>query len=89
VTLLYLVHFVSRLPHGIESESPIAKDLKEREKARATELKEQGVWSDIVHPIGQDSWSCIFDVGSHDELHKVISSLPLFPYLEINVVPLR
>jgi muconolactone D-isomerase len=87
--LQYLVHMVSRLPHGIESESEIAKDLWAREKARAGELKEQGVWSDITHPVGIDSWSCIFNASSNDELNKVISSLPLFPYLEIDVVPLR
>jgi muconolactone D-isomerase len=87
--LQYLVRMVSRLPHGIESESEVAKDLWEREKARAGELKEQGVWSDITHPVGLDSWSCIFNAASNDDLHQVISSLPLFPYLEIDVVPLR
>ncbi len=85
----YLVHFVSRLPHGIEATSEYAKDLKEREKVTATALKEQGVWSDIVHPIGRDAWSCIFHVDTHDELHKVLSGLPMFPYLDIEVVPLR
>lgn len=85
----YLVKMVSRLPHGIENESEVAKDLWEREHARAHELKEQGVWSDITHPVGLDSWTCIWNAESHDELHKIISSLPLFPYLEIDVVPLR
>ena len=85
----YLVHMVSRLPHGIESESEVAKDLWAREKVRAHELKDQGVWSDITHPVGQDGWSCIFDVASNDELNQVIHSLPLFPYLDIDVVPLR
>ncbi len=85
----YMVKMVSRLPHGIENESEAAKDLWEREHARAQELKEQGVWSDITHPVGLLSWTCIWHADSHDELHKIISSLPLFPYLEIDVVPLR
>ena len=30
----------------------------------------------------------IFDVASHDELHTLLSGLPLFPYMKIHVTPL-
>ena len=30
----------------------------------------------------------ILDVGSVDELHELLSGLPLFPYLDIRVTPL-
>ncbi len=30
----------------------------------------------------------ILDVGSVDELHQVLSGLPLFPYLDVRVTPL-
>jgi muconolactone delta-isomerase len=29
-----------------------------------------------------------FDVGNHDELHQPFSSVPLFPYMTIQVTPL-
>jgi muconolactone D-isomerase len=85
--LHYLVHFVSRVPPDSESEA--ARDLHAREKARALELKDRGVWTDIRHPVGQPAWSCVFDVSSNDELHQILSGLPMFPYLDIEVVPLR
>ncbi len=30
----------------------------------------------------------IFDVSGNDELHTILSGLPLFPYMEIKVTPL-
>ena len=30
----------------------------------------------------------VFDVTDHDELHTLLSTLPLFPYMEIVVTPL-
>jgi muconolactone D-isomerase len=30
----------------------------------------------------------IFDVESNEELHGLLSQLPLFPYMEIRVTPL-
>ena len=30
----------------------------------------------------------VFDVDSHDELHDILQNLPLFPYMDITVVPL-
>ncbi|PWG73908.1 muconolactone delta-isomerase, partial [Enterococcus hirae] len=30
----------------------------------------------------------IFDVASHDELHELLTSLPLYPYMDVDVVPL-
>ena len=30
----------------------------------------------------------IFDVETNDELHSLISGLPLFPYMDIHVTPL-
>jgi muconolactone D-isomerase len=30
----------------------------------------------------------VFDVESNDELHRILSALPLFPYMELKVTPL-
>jgi muconolactone D-isomerase len=30
----------------------------------------------------------VFDVESNDELHNILSNLPLFPFMKITVTPL-
>jgi len=30
----------------------------------------------------------VFDVENHDELHAILSQLPLFPFMKISVTPL-
>lgn len=30
----------------------------------------------------------LFDVADHDELHTILTGLPLFPYLDVRVTPL-
>ncbi len=37
---------------------------------------------------GQYANILVFDVESHDELHAILSTLPLFPFMEISVTPL-
>ena len=37
---------------------------------------------------GQYSNVSIFDVADHDELHAILSALPLFPFMQIDVTPL-
>jgi muconolactone D-isomerase len=37
---------------------------------------------------GQYANISVFDVDSHDELHAILSTLPLFPFMEISVTPL-
>jgi len=29
----------------------------------------------------------VFDVDSHDELHAILSTLPLFPFMAIEIMP--
>jgi muconolactone D-isomerase len=37
---------------------------------------------------GEYSNFSVFDVDSNDELHEILSGLPLFPYMAIHVTPL-
>ena len=30
----------------------------------------------------------VLDVADHDELHAILSSLPLFPFMDVTVTPL-
>lgn len=38
--------------------------------------------------MGEYSNVSVFDVTSNDELHDLLSGLPLFPYMDIHVTPL-
>ncbi|MBI0533451.1 muconolactone Delta-isomerase [Sphingomonas floccifaciens] len=68
---------------------PTAIDaLKAKEKARAQELQHAGVWRHLWRVAGRYSNVSIFDVASNGELHDLLSTLPLFPYMEVRVTAL-
>ena len=59
-----------------------------REKAYSQDLQRSGKWPHIWRIVGEYSNYSIFDVADNDELHQVLSGLPLFPYMDIAVTPL-
>ena len=65
-----------------------ATQLKADEKALAQRLQDEGKWRHLWRIAGQYANVSIFDVGSVDELHTLLTSLPLFPYMRIEVMPL-
>ena len=84
--MLYHVRMDGRPPHGID---PAMFDrLKAEEKARAEALQREGKWVHLWRIAGKYANISVFDVESHDELHGILSSLPLFPFMAINVTPL-
>jgi muconolactone D-isomerase len=74
------------VPHDMEADR--FELLKAQEKARAQELQRRGKWRHLWRVAGQYSNVSIFDVADHDELHAVLSTLPLFPFMTIQVTPL-
>ncbi|CPT65531.1 muconolactone delta-isomerase [Mycobacteroides abscessus] len=63
-------------------------DLAAREKAYSQDLQRSGQWPHIWRIAGEYSNFSIFDVESNDELHHILSNLPLFAYMTIRVTPL-
>ncbi|MBI6567591.1 muconolactone Delta-isomerase [Pseudomonas synxantha] len=84
--MLYHVKMDVNIPRDIPLETVEA--IKAAEKKRATELQEAGKWPHLWRIVGQYSNISIIDVESNDELHALLSSLPLFPYMTIQVTPL-
>jgi muconolactone D-isomerase len=84
--MLYCVQMDVRLPHDVEPSH--ADTLKADEKARAQELQRAGKWVHLWRVAGRYANISIFDVADHDELHTILSSLPLFPFMDITVTPL-
>jgi len=65
-----------------------AAQLKADEKARFQELQRSRKWRHIWRVAGEYANYSIFDVASNAELHDLLISLPLFPYMRIKVTPL-
>jgi muconolactone D-isomerase len=84
--MLYLVHMIVRLPHDLPQAQ--ADDIKAREKAYAQDLQRGGKWRHLWRVVGEYANYSVFDVESNDELHEILSGLPLFPYMEIKVTAL-
>ncbi len=84
--MLYHVRMDVRVPHDVGPER--LERLKAGEKARAQDLQRQGKWVHLWRIAGRYSNISVFDVASHDELHAILSTLPLFPFMEIAVTPL-
>ena len=84
--MLYHVRMGVHPPHGM---NPAAFDrLKAEEKARAEELQRSGQWVHLWRIAGQYSNISVFDVADHDALHAILSTLPLFPFMRVEVMPL-
>ncbi|KUI23879.1 muconolactone delta-isomerase [Mycobacterium sp. IS-1742] len=84
--MLFHVRMDVRIPHDLDPE--VRSDLVSREKAYSQELQRSGKWPQIWRIVGEYSNFSIFDVASNDELHELISALPLFPFMDIHVTPL-
>jgi muconolactone D-isomerase len=84
--MLYCVQMDVRIPYDLDSSQ--ANTLKADEKARAQELQRAGKWVHLWRVAGRYANVSVFDVADHEELHVVLSSLPLFPFMDITVTPL-
>ncbi|EFH12331.1 muconolactone Delta-isomerase [Pseudoroseomonas cervicalis] len=84
--MLFHVAMQVRLPPDMPADR--ADALKSREKAVAQEIQRQGKWPHLWRVAGRYANISIFDVADNDELHALLSSLPLFPYMDITVTPL-
>ena len=62
--------------------------LKATEKQRALELQKAGKWRHLWRVAGQYANVSIFDVTDADELHLLLTDLPLFPFMKIEVTAL-
>ncbi len=62
--------------------------LKRTERDRAQALQQEGKWRHLWRIAGRYANVSVFDVASPQELHDILSTLPLFPFMDIAVTPL-
>ncbi len=84
--MLYMVEMVVNLPTDMDKAE--ADRIKAEEKAYSQALQQDGRWKHIWRVVGEYANVSIFDVAGNDELHDLLSKLPLFPYMAITVTPL-
>lgn len=84
--MLFHVRMDVRIPHELDPD--VRADIVAREKAYAQELQRTGKWRHLWRIVGEYANISIFDVESGDELHDLLSGLPLFPYMDVQVTPL-
>ncbi|MFT0852009.1 muconolactone Delta-isomerase [Achromobacter sp. F4_2707] len=84
--MLFHVHMIVDIPENLPAEE--AERIKAEEKQYSQELQRSGKWRHLWRIVGEYANVSIFDVESNDELHDILSKLPLLPYMTIKVVPL-
>jgi muconolactone D-isomerase len=81
--MLFHVTMVVRIPHDVDAEK--IRLLSAQEHERATELQLQRKWLHLWRVAGKYKNISLFDVESPAELHEILSSLPLYPFMEAEV----
>ena len=81
-----MVEMTVQLPPDMTAEA--RADAARAREAYAQGLQRDGRWEHLWRVAGRYANVSIFEVGSADELHEIVSGLPLFPYMDIRVTAL-
>jgi muconolactone D-isomerase len=84
--MLFQVIITVRVPPDVDREK--INKLSEKEHARAAELQRQGKWIHLWRVAGKWANVSIFRVDDPAELHDILESLPLRPYMDVEVTAL-
>jgi muconolactone D-isomerase len=84
--MLFMVEMDVNIPLGFDRDE--AERLKAFEKARFQELQKVGTWRHIWRTVGQYANVSIFDVASNAELHDLLITLPLYPFMTMKITAL-
>tara|TARA_R110002033_G_scaffold22592_3_gene54317 strand:+ start:2003 stop:2287 length:285 start_codon:yes stop_codon:yes gene_type:complete len=84
--MLFMVQMDVKVPHDFDAAE--FAQLKAAEKIRAEELQRSGKWRHLWRIVGQYANVSIFEVDDTTELHDIMMSLPLFPFMTIEVTAL-
>ena len=84
--MLFHVRMDVNIP--LDLDPALVADIKAREKAYSQALQHSGKWRHIWRLAGEYANYSVFDVESNQELHDILTGLPLYPYMKIAVTPL-
>lgn len=84
--MLFHVFINVHIPHDADREK--IKQLGAAEHERAKKLQEQRKWLHLWRVAGKFANVSVFNVNDPAELHEVLNSLPLYPFMEVEVTAL-
>jgi muconolactone D-isomerase len=84
--MLFQVEMTVSLPRDLPAEE--AAELKQRERDFSQDLQQKGKWRHLWRIAGKYANISIFDVADAEELHNLLTALPLFPYMTMSVTAL-
>ena len=84
--MLFHVFISVHIPHDADPEK--IKQLDAAEHERAKQLQEQRKWLHLWRVAGKFANVSVFNVNDPAELHEVLNSLPLYPFMEVEVTAL-
>lgn len=83
----FLVRQNNRMPSDPESQR-LREELRVAERKRAQELRDEGILVRLWRVPGTRDAIGLYAAEDATVLHDALSSLPLFPWLEIDIQPL-
>lgn len=84
--MLFHVHMAINIPADID---PVRLErLNAAEHEHAAALQRDGRWLHLWRVAGSFANISVFNVDSAEELHDIISSLPLYPFMRVQVAAL-
>ncbi|MEW9308884.1 muconolactone Delta-isomerase [Labrys neptuniae] len=84
--MLFHVRMDVTIPHDLPASE--AAEIIAKEKAYSQALQSSGKWRHIWRIAGAYANYSVFDVKDNAELHEILSGLPLFKFMRIEVAPL-
>ena len=81
----YLVRLTPHLPESLSEAERNA--LFAAERARSFELQADGTVARMWRAVGTREGISLWDVSSPEELHSSLSSLPAWPYCDVDIQP--
>ncbi len=79
--MLFKVEMIVNIPESMDKDEKA--HILAAEKAYSQSLQQSGKWRHIWRVVGLYKNVSIFDVESNEELHNLLTGLPLYPYMKI------
>ena len=84
--MLFLAEMEVRLPPDMDPHQ--AQQLRDAEREYSQQAQRDGRWPHLWRVAGRYANVSVLDVASADELHELLSGLPMFAYMDIRVTAL-
>jgi muconolactone D-isomerase len=84
--MLFHVTMTVRIPPDADPEK--VKKLSAAEHERSRDLQLERKWIHLWRVAGKHANISVFDVENPAELHEILNSLPLYPFMEVEVAAL-